>query len=122
MKINYAAVVVSAVAYWMLGGLWYGLLFTAPYRELENLGLMPAGMNAASAILRHVSTGFGDCRGHCNRLQMAQCEYARSWHGRWTAALDRSRAGRLHSPRTFMRCARWSCLRSTSFIRSLVCA
>jgi Protein of unknown function (DUF1761) len=47
MKINYAAVVVSAVAYWLLGGLWYGLLFTAPYRELENLGVMPAGMNAA---------------------------------------------------------------------------
>ncbi len=47
MKINYAAVIVSAVAYWMLGGLWYGLLFTVPYRELENLGVMPTGMNAA---------------------------------------------------------------------------
>jgi len=27
MRVNYAAVVVSAVLYWLLGALWYGVLF-----------------------------------------------------------------------------------------------
>lgn len=37
MKTNYLAVVVCAVAYWMLGGLWYGLLFGPRWMALENL-------------------------------------------------------------------------------------
>ena len=37
MKINYGAVVVSAVAYWVLGALWYGLLFSQRWMALENL-------------------------------------------------------------------------------------
>jgi hypothetical protein len=37
MKINYLAVVVCAVMYWLLGGLWYGLLFSARWMALENM-------------------------------------------------------------------------------------
>ena len=36
MRINYPAVVASAVAYWMLGGLWYSrLLFERPFVTLK---------------------------------------------------------------------------------------
>jgi hypothetical protein len=37
MKTNYAAVVVSAVAYWLLGALWFGFLFTKPWLALEHI-------------------------------------------------------------------------------------
>ena len=37
MKTNYLAVVVSAVVYWLLGGLWYGLLFSKQWMALENM-------------------------------------------------------------------------------------
>jgi lipid-A-disaccharide synthase-like uncharacterized protein len=37
MKINYVAVVVCAVVYWLLGGLWYGLLFSQRWMVLENM-------------------------------------------------------------------------------------
>ncbi len=35
MRINYAAVGVAALAYWLLGGLWYGLLFARPFIALK---------------------------------------------------------------------------------------
>jgi hypothetical protein len=48
MKINYAAVVVSAVAYWLLGALWYSVLFMRPWMALENMTDAQArGMNVA---------------------------------------------------------------------------
>ena len=37
MKTNYLAVVVCAAVYWLLGGLWYGLLFSARWMALENI-------------------------------------------------------------------------------------
>src|SRR5580704_3095387 len=37
MKTNYAAVFVSALAYWVLGALWYGFLFAKPWMVLEHL-------------------------------------------------------------------------------------
>jgi hypothetical protein len=37
MKTNYAAVVVSAIVYWLLGALWYGLLFNKPWMALEHM-------------------------------------------------------------------------------------
>jgi Protein of unknown function (DUF1761) len=37
MKTNYAAVFVAALAYWMLGALWYGVLFTKPWMALEQM-------------------------------------------------------------------------------------
>ena len=37
MKTNYAAVFISALAYWMLGAVWYGLLFSKPWMALEHI-------------------------------------------------------------------------------------
>ena len=37
MKTNYVAVVVCAVVYWLIGGLWYGLLFGPRWMALENM-------------------------------------------------------------------------------------
>ncbi|MGB6834505.1 MAG: DUF1761 domain-containing protein [Candidatus Acidiferrum sp.] len=37
MKTNYAAVVVSAIAYWLLGAVWYGVLFSKPWMALEHM-------------------------------------------------------------------------------------
>jgi hypothetical protein len=37
MKTNYWAVFVSALLYWILGALWYGLLFTKPWMALEQM-------------------------------------------------------------------------------------
>jgi hypothetical protein len=37
MKTNYGAIVVSAVAYWMLGALWYGVLFGQRWMALEGI-------------------------------------------------------------------------------------
>jgi len=37
VKTNYAAVLVSAVVYWLLGAVWYGFLFSKPWMALEHL-------------------------------------------------------------------------------------
>jgi len=37
MKTNYPAVLVCAVAYWLLGALWFGLLFSRPWMALEHM-------------------------------------------------------------------------------------
>jgi surface polysaccharide O-acyltransferase-like enzyme len=37
MKTNYAAIVVAAVAYWLLGAVWYGALFSKQWMALENM-------------------------------------------------------------------------------------
>jgi hypothetical protein len=37
MKTNYLAVLISGIAYWVLGALWFGLLFTKPWMRLENI-------------------------------------------------------------------------------------
>jgi len=37
MKTNYVAVVVAAIAYWLLGAVWYGVLFTKQWMALENM-------------------------------------------------------------------------------------
>jgi len=42
MKINYAAIVVSAVAYWLLGALWYAVLFNKPWMALEHITIEQA--------------------------------------------------------------------------------
>ncbi len=52
MKTNYIAVVVCAVVYWLLGGLWYGLIFSKRWMELENITEAQArGMNVALAYI-----------------------------------------------------------------------
>jgi hypothetical protein len=42
MKTNYAAIVVAAVAYWLLGAVWYGVLFSKPWMELEHMSMEQA--------------------------------------------------------------------------------
>ena len=37
MKTNYVAVVVAAIAHWLLGAVWYGVLFTKQWMALENM-------------------------------------------------------------------------------------
>jgi Protein of unknown function (DUF1761) len=42
MRTNYPAVVVAAVAYWALGGIWYGVLFNKPWMALEHISVEQA--------------------------------------------------------------------------------
>jgi hypothetical protein len=42
MKTNYAAVFVAAVAYWLLGAVWYGVVFGARWMVLENMSMEQA--------------------------------------------------------------------------------
>ncbi|PYV02403.1 MAG: hypothetical protein DMG26_11460 [Acidobacteria bacterium] len=37
MKTNYPAVAVSAVVYWLLGAVWFGVLFSKPWLALEHM-------------------------------------------------------------------------------------
>jgi hypothetical protein len=53
MKTNYLAVIVCAIVYWLIGGLWYGLLFTKPWMTLEGPAAQSANMNP---ILPYVIT------------------------------------------------------------------
>lgn len=53
MKTNYLAVIVCAIVYWLIGGLWYGLLFTKPWMALEGPAAQSANMNP---ILPYVIT------------------------------------------------------------------
>jgi hypothetical protein len=46
MKTNYGAIVVAAVAYWLLGALWYGVVFSQRWMALEGITMEQArGMN-----------------------------------------------------------------------------
>jgi surface polysaccharide O-acyltransferase-like enzyme len=49
MKTNYVAVVVCAVVYWLVGGLWYGLLFGTRWMALENM-TVEQGRSMSSAL------------------------------------------------------------------------
>ena len=37
MRPNYVAVLVAAIAYWLLGALWFAVLFSRPWMALENI-------------------------------------------------------------------------------------
>ena len=51
MKTNYLAVIVSGIAYWLLGALWYTVLFGKQWMELENIsGPQPASKMAFTFI------------------------------------------------------------------------
>ena len=54
MKTNYAAVVVAAIAYWMLGAVWYGVLFSKPWMELEHMSMEQA--KSMNPVLPYVIT------------------------------------------------------------------
>ena len=42
MRINYPAVVVAAVVYWVLGAVWYAVLFGKPWMALEHITMEQA--------------------------------------------------------------------------------
>ncbi len=42
MKTNYAAVIVAALAYWLLGAVWYGMVFGKQWMVLENMSMEQA--------------------------------------------------------------------------------
>jgi len=48
MRTNYPAVVVCAAAHWLLGGLWYDLLFSKPWMALEHMS--DAQVNSANPM------------------------------------------------------------------------
>jgi hypothetical protein len=54
MKTNYLAIVVSAVAYWMLGALWYGVLFGQRWIALEGITMEQA--KSMNPVLPYVIT------------------------------------------------------------------
>jgi Protein of unknown function (DUF1761) len=54
MKTNYGAVVVSAVAYWMLGAVWYGVLFGQRWMALEGITMEQA--KSVNPVLPYVIT------------------------------------------------------------------
>lgn len=54
MKTNYAAVVVSAVVYWLLGAVWYGVLFSKPWMALEHI--TDAQAQSMNPVLPYVIT------------------------------------------------------------------
>jgi len=55
MKTNYLAVVVAAVAYWLLGAVWFGVLFTKPWMQLENIPTeQVAAMKGAAAAFPYI--------------------------------------------------------------------
>lgn len=54
MKTNYVAVVVSAVLYWLLGALWFGVLFGQRWMMLEHLTVEQ--QRAKNPVLPYVIT------------------------------------------------------------------
>ena len=54
MKTNYGAIVVSAVAYWLLGALWYGVLFSQRWMALEGITMEQA--RSMNPVLPYVIT------------------------------------------------------------------
>ena len=54
MRTNYSAVVVAAIAYWILGAFWYGVLFSKPWMALE--GMTEAQAKSMNPALAYVIT------------------------------------------------------------------
>ncbi len=52
MRTNYPAVVVAAIAYWILGGIWYGILFNKPWMALENITIEQ--VKSASPVIPYI--------------------------------------------------------------------
>jgi fluoride ion exporter CrcB/FEX len=45
MRPNYVAVFVAALVYWLLGALWFAVLFSRPWMALENITPEQAGVS-----------------------------------------------------------------------------
>ncbi len=54
MKTNYLAVLISALAYWILGAVWYAALFSKPWMALENISMEQA--KSMNPVLPYVIT------------------------------------------------------------------
>ena len=54
MKTNFAAVFIAAIAYWLLGAVWYGVLFSKPWMALENISIEQA--KSMNPVLPYVIT------------------------------------------------------------------
>ena len=54
MKTNYAAVFIAAIAYWLLGAVWYGVLFSKPWMALEKMTIEEA--QSMNPVLPYVIT------------------------------------------------------------------
>jgi hypothetical protein len=52
MKTNYAAVVVSAIAYWLLGAVWYGVMFSKPWMFYEHMTVEQA--NSMNPVVAYI--------------------------------------------------------------------
>jgi len=52
VKTNYPAVVVAAVVYWIMGALWFGVLFAKPWMALERMTVEQA--RSANPVLPYV--------------------------------------------------------------------
>ena len=52
MKTNYLAVLVSAIAYWLLGAVWYAVLFGKPWMALEAIPLEK--LQAANPVVPYI--------------------------------------------------------------------
>lgn len=54
MKTNFLAILVSAVIYWLLGALWYGVLFSKPWMALEHINMNDA--KSMNPVLPYIIT------------------------------------------------------------------
>ena len=54
MKTNYGAVFVAALAYWILGAVWFGFLFSKPWMALEHMAVEQA--SSMNPVLPYVIT------------------------------------------------------------------
>ncbi len=54
MRINYLAVFVAAIAYWILGALWYGVAFSKPWMALEHMSAEQA--QSMNPVLPYIIT------------------------------------------------------------------
>ena len=54
MKTNYVAVVVAAIAYWLLGALWFAVLFGKQWMVLE--GITDQQVKNANPVMPYVSS------------------------------------------------------------------
>jgi hypothetical protein len=52
MRTNYPAVIVAAIAYWILGAVWYGVLFSKPWMALEHMTIEQA--QSASPVIPYI--------------------------------------------------------------------
>ena len=56
MRTNYLAVVVCAAVYWLLGGLWYDVLFGKQWMALEHMSQAAANSASPRWILPYILT------------------------------------------------------------------